>query len=168
MEHWLGNWGQQDAEPNLAKGILLCKAQHARIRVGIRGQHMRRCWLPVIPPFFPLFGCPVAYGVPRPGIRSKMQLRPTLQLLQCWILNLLSQHSRDAADPLRYSRNSSLLFLEGVLFFSDLIAGGRWLDQSRTGRLWDWPRCSQFNLSSTVVTQPHPVAVEGAGNLWGS
>ena len=51
MEHWLGNWGQQDAEPNLAKGVLLCKAQHARIRVGIRGQHMRRCWLPVIPPF---------------------------------------------------------------------------------------------------------------------
>ena len=30
--------------------------------------------------FFPFFGLPAAYGVPRPGIRSEMQLQPKLQL----------------------------------------------------------------------------------------
>ena len=32
------------------------------------------------------FGCPVAYGVPRSGIRSKPQLQPTPWLCQCQIL----------------------------------------------------------------------------------
>ena len=36
-----------------------------------------------------LFGCPVAYGVLRPGIRSKPQLWPMLQLCQHWIPNPL-------------------------------------------------------------------------------
>ena len=36
--------------------------------------------------FFFFFGCPMACGVPGPGIRSKPQLWPTLQLWQCRIL----------------------------------------------------------------------------------
>ena len=32
--------------------------------------------------FFFFFGCPMAYGVPRPEIRSKLQLQPKLQLWQ--------------------------------------------------------------------------------------
>ena len=35
------------------------------------------------------WGCPVAYGVLRPGIRSKPQLRPKPQPWQCQILNPL-------------------------------------------------------------------------------
>ena len=43
-----------------------------------------------IPPSFPPFyGHPIAHEVSRPGIRSEWQLRPMLELLQCWILNLL-------------------------------------------------------------------------------
>ena len=38
---------------------------------------------------FFLFGYPAAYGGPGPGIRSQLQLQPTLQLWQCGILNLL-------------------------------------------------------------------------------
>ena len=37
------------------------------------------------------FHCPVAYGIPRPGIRSKPQMRPKPQLQQCQILNPLCQ-----------------------------------------------------------------------------
>ena len=36
-------------------------------------------------PFF-LFGCPGAYGVPGPGIKSELKLQPVPQLQQCWIL----------------------------------------------------------------------------------
>ena len=43
-------------------------------------------WFFFSPPFF---GYPLVYGVPRPGIRSEMQLRSKPQLLQCWILNPL-------------------------------------------------------------------------------
>ena len=38
---------------------------------------------------FFLFGCPTAYGIPRPGIRSGLQFWPILQLWQCQILNPL-------------------------------------------------------------------------------
>ena len=47
---------------------------------------------------FSFFGLSMAYGIPRPGIRSKPQLWPTPQLWQCWILNPLcwagDQYSR--------------------------------------------------------------------------
>ena len=39
--------------------------------------------------FFSFFGFPAACKVPGPGIRSKPQLQPTLQLWQRWILNPL-------------------------------------------------------------------------------
>ena len=39
--------------------------------------------------FFFIFGCPKAYGVPRPEIRSEPKLRPKLQLQQCQILTIL-------------------------------------------------------------------------------
>ena len=35
--------------------------------------------------FFFFFGCPVAHGVPRPGIRSNQHLQPIPQLWQDWI-----------------------------------------------------------------------------------
>ena len=38
---------------------------------------------------FFIFGCPTPYGVPRPGIRSKLQTQPKPQLRQCRILNPL-------------------------------------------------------------------------------
>ena len=41
--------------------------------------------------FVGFFGHPIAYGVLRPGIRSKPQLWPMLQLWQHWILNPLGQ-----------------------------------------------------------------------------
>ena len=58
------------------------------------------------PPSFS--GCPTADGVPGPGIRSELQLRPTLQLWQRQSFNPLSWlgmepaswRCRDAADPL--------------------------------------------------------------------
>ena len=40
----------------------------------------------VIGDTFYLFGCPMAYGVPGPGIRSKLQFLHVLQLGQRWIL----------------------------------------------------------------------------------
>ena len=42
--------------------------------------------------FFFFFGCPAAYGVLRPGIRSKPLLQPRPQLQQHWI-------PRDAVNP---------------------------------------------------------------------
>ena len=41
--------------------------------------------------FLPFSGHPVAYGVPRPGIRSEVQLHPRSHLQQCQILNPLYQ-----------------------------------------------------------------------------
>ena len=57
--------------------------------------------------FFLFFGCPAAYGIPRPGIISQIQLQPKPQLWQCQIPNplcwagagTLSQRSQDATDP---------------------------------------------------------------------
>ena len=54
------------------------------------------------------FDCLKAYGIPRSGIRSKLQVPPMPQLQKCQILNSLcwleiepsSQSSRDAANPL--------------------------------------------------------------------
>ena len=45
------------------------------------------------------FGCPMAYGVPRPGIRSELQLRPRLQLWPCWILNPLCRAMDQTCVP---------------------------------------------------------------------
>ena len=39
--------------------------------------------------FFFFFSRPTPYGVPRPGIKSKLELQPTLQLWQQQILNPL-------------------------------------------------------------------------------
>ena len=44
-----------------------------------------KLWFPL--PLFSFFGHPMAYGVPGPGIRSKLWLQPR----QCWILNPLFQ-----------------------------------------------------------------------------
>ena len=38
---------------------------------------------------FFIFGCPTAYRVPRPGVRSKLQSQPNPQLQHCQILNPL-------------------------------------------------------------------------------
>ena len=38
---------------------------------------------------FSFYGCPMACGVPGPGIRSEVQLQPRLQLWQCRILHPL-------------------------------------------------------------------------------
>ena len=77
-----------------------------------------------LPPFFSLstqffffFGCPTAYGVPGPHIRSKPQLGPKLpQLQQCGILNLLCRTCTPALPKapmkmilLHHSRNSKML-----------------------------------------------------------
>ena len=52
--------------------------------------------IPFFPTFFPLWGCPAAYGVPGPGIRSAPQLQPMWQLQhqqilnpQCWVRGLI-------------------------------------------------------------------------------
>ena len=59
--------------------------------------------------FFFFFGCPVAHGIPGPGIRYELQLWPTPQLQQhrslthCARLRIepVSQHSRNvAANPI--------------------------------------------------------------------
>ena len=72
------------------------------------------------------FGCPVAYGVPGPGIRSKPRLWPQLQLQQCWILNPVCRaggsNLRPSAlkrlpIPLCYSGNSYKVVFGFVFFF---------------------------------------------------
>ena len=50
--------------------------------------------------FFSFFSCPAAYGVPRPGIRSKPRSGPKSQLWQCWILNPLCQAGDLTCVPL--------------------------------------------------------------------
>ena len=45
------------------------------------------------------FGHPRAYGIPRAGIGSKLQLRPELQLWQCRILNPLCQAGDGTCVP---------------------------------------------------------------------
>lgn len=54
--------------------------------------------------------CPMAYGVPRPGIISKPQSRPTLQLHQSWILNLNSVPGR-GSNPCPKAPKMSLILL---------------------------------------------------------
>ena len=49
--------------------------------------------------FLFFFGHPTAYRVPRPGIRSKPQLPPTLQLWQCRILNPLCGNRNGTCVP---------------------------------------------------------------------
>ena len=70
-----------------------------------------------------IFGCPTAYGVPRPGMRTELQLPPKLQLQQYWNFNPLcqpgiqsaSQCSQDAAKPVvpeqKLKKNQYLLKL---------------------------------------------------------
>ena len=48
---------------------------------------------------FLFFGCPVAYGVPRPGISSKPQFWPNLQLWQRQTLNLLCRAGDQTCVP---------------------------------------------------------------------
>ena len=67
--------------------------------------------------FFFFFCLPVAYGIPRPGIRSELQLQPMPQLQQCQILNLLHWESnlcpccyRDTSIPLWHNGNSKTKF----------------------------------------------------------
>ena len=45
------------------------------------------------------FSCPIAYGVPWPGIRSKPQLWPKLQRWQCLILSPLFQAGNQTCVP---------------------------------------------------------------------
>ena len=40
--------------------------------------------------FLSFFGCPMAYGIPRRGIKSQPDLWPRPHLQQCWILNPLT------------------------------------------------------------------------------
>ena len=50
--------------------------------------------------FFP----PCAHGIwkfPEPGIKSELELQPTSQLQQCWVLNPLSQAWDQTGDSLR-------------------------------------------------------------------
>ena len=44
-------------------------------------------------------GCPKAYGVSRPGIRSELQLQPKPQLRRCQILNPLCQAGDQTCVP---------------------------------------------------------------------
>ena len=74
--------------------------------------------------FFPCFGCPTAYGVPRPGIRSELQLRPKPQLQQSGPLThrtrpeteLRPRAPRKTPIPLRHSRNSLPRFFDRPYF----------------------------------------------------
>ena len=52
---------------------------------------------------FCFFGCPIAHGVPRPGIRSELQLWPRPQLQKFWIFNPLQQ-ARDRTCALALQR----------------------------------------------------------------
>ena len=49
--------------------------------------------------FFLLFDCPVAYGVPRPGINSKPQLQPKPQLLEGQNLTHCSEPGMEPCIP---------------------------------------------------------------------
>ena len=68
--------------------------------------------------FFFFFGCSVAYGVSRPGIRSKPQFRPMPQLGQCRSLTrcagpeieLVSWCCRDTADLIVLQQELLFLF----------------------------------------------------------
>ena len=46
-----------------------------------------------------MFGHPVAYGIPWPGIRSEPQSSPKWQLLQCQILNPLRRGQESKLHP---------------------------------------------------------------------
>ena len=70
------------------------------------------------------FGCLAAYGVSRPGIRSKLQVQPKPQLQQCQILNPLCRAGDQTCVPAlprcHWSRNTpgtpSLYFSTQSLF----------------------------------------------------
>ena len=75
---------------------------------------------------FLFFGRPTACGVPGPGIRSEMQLRPILQLWQCWMPNPLCQglnlcHSAPETPVilLNNSRNSKGTYLNIIITIYD-------------------------------------------------
>ena len=65
--------------------------------------------------FFFFFGCPTAYGVLRPGFRSKPKLWLKLQLWQHWILNrgshLHSSAPKMPLIPLCHSGNSTFFLM---------------------------------------------------------
>ena len=62
---------------------------------------------------------PKAYGVPRPGIKSKQQLQPKPQLRQCWILNSLCP--QDAANVSHCATGGSTDSLIIVLLYFQLF-----------------------------------------------
>ena len=71
--------------------------------------------------FFSIFGRPVSYGVPWPGIRSELHLQAMPQLWRCQILNLLCRPGQESnlhpsapemlPLPLSHSRNTSIVFI---------------------------------------------------------
>ena len=98
---------------------------------------------------FFFFGRSEAYGVPRPGIRSKLQLQPVLQLWQHWILNPL-HWARDRTCGLVLQRcwrfrctiagtPNSLIVFRKEFFKADLRGG---LQGMRLSSGWsvDWNR----------------------------
>ena len=81
---------------------------------------------------FILFGLPVAYGVPGPGIRSEPHLRPKLQLQQRWILNPLCWAGDPTCIPALLRCCQSRCATEGtpkntsyIFRFSSFCASGR-------------------------------------------
>ena len=64
--------------------------------------------------FFPLFGHPTASGVPGPGIQSKLQLQPKLQLRQCWILNPPCQAGEQTRSPVPPRHHQSHCITRGT------------------------------------------------------
>ena len=71
--------------------------------------------------FFSSFGHPVAYGVPRPGITSNLSHNcgNARSLTHCAGPGIepASQHSRDAANPVRHTGNSLFPFLKIVSLY---------------------------------------------------
>ena len=68
--------------------------------------------------YFSFFGCPVAYGIPEPGIRSKLcnlchRGGNTGSLTNCTGPGIepTSQHCRDAADPVEPQQELLHIFI---------------------------------------------------------
>ena len=85
----------------------------------------------------------MTYGVPRPGIRSQLQLQPPLQLWQCWILNLLCLGRDLTCVPVLHGGKSSPCW---IWYF--------WLFPFSKNALQPWltGQCSVGSFSHFVAT----------------
>ena len=99
--------------------------------------------------FFFLFGHPAAYGVPRPGIRSELQLQPKPQLWQHRILNPLYWARDRTCLPALPKHCQSHWATEGTLRV--LFTSFFFFFKGRTCSIWRFPG-QRYNWSCSCHT----------------